>query len=81
MYLQEVKHLVSEIIASGEPYRIADLAITGRELIAIGFKGKEIQEELELLVKIISGNPKCNTREKLLVQAQHDWGELYGEDD
>ena len=79
-YLKEVRGLVNKIINSGEPYRIADLKITGRELIAIGFRGKEIQNELEQLIKIVSGNPECNTAEKLTEIANRDWRKRNGKD-
>lgn len=73
--LAEVKTLTSEIIQSGEPYRISDMAINGFDLRKIGFEGREIQEELELLIKIVSGNPQCNKKEKLLKQAKRDYDE------
>ncbi|MBQ9229353.1 MAG: HD domain-containing protein [Eubacterium sp.] len=71
--LQLVKTLITKIINSGEPYRISDMPINGKDLIEIGFTGREIQEELEKLIKIVSGNPECNKKEKLLLQARRDY--------
>ena len=73
--LHSVKNAVTQILNSGEPYRISDMPINGNDLKAIGFAGRDIQTELERLVKIISGNPECNTREKLLKQAERDYDE------
>lgn len=71
-YLEQVKELTKKIIASGEPYRISDLKINGNDLLAIGYKGKQISDELDRLINIVSSNPEFNTREKLLNQAKHD---------
>ncbi|MGN0457915.1 MAG: CCA tRNA nucleotidyltransferase [Eubacterium sp.] len=71
-YLEQVKELTRKIIASGEPYRISDLKINGNDLLAIGYKGKQISDELDSLINIVSSNPEFNTREKLLNQAKHD---------
>lgn len=74
--LKQVRKKTQSIIKSGEPYRISDLKINGSDLISIGFKGKEIQNELELLIAQVSGNPNCNVREKLLVFAQRDFEDI-----
>lgn len=71
-YLEQVKELTRKIIASGEPYRISDLKINGNDLLAIGYKGKQISYELDSLINIVSSIPEFNTREKLLNQAKHD---------
>lgn len=71
-YLEQVKELTKKIIASDEPYRISDLKINGNDLLAIGYKGKQISDELESLINIVSSNPEFNTREKLLNQAKYD---------
>ncbi len=68
-----VRTLTKEIIDKGEPYRIADLNINGDDLKKIGFDGREIQKELEKLINEVSGNPKCNLREKLIRQAKQDF--------
>ena len=51
---------------------MSDLAITGKDLIVLGYQGHEIAEELDALVKIVSGDPNCNTKEKLIHQAVSD---------
>lgn len=70
--LKKIRLLTQVVLDSGEPYRISDLAINGRDLTALGYSGKAISSELENLIKIVSGNPVCNTKEKLLHQAKVD---------
>ena len=70
--LYKIREITAQVIASGEPYRVSDLAITGKDLIALGYKGHEISEELDALVKTVSGDPNCNTKEKLLHRANID---------
>jgi tRNA nucleotidyltransferase (CCA-adding enzyme) len=71
--LNNIREKTKAIILSGEPYKISDLKINGNDLIAIGYSGKDIAEELDNLIKIVSGNPKCNTKEKLINQAKIDY--------
>lgn len=70
--LYKIREITAQIIASGEPYRVSDLAITGKDLIVLGYQGHKIAEELDFLVKIVSGDPNCNTKEKLIHQAVSD---------
>ncbi len=70
--LYEVKELAKEIVTSGEPYRTSDLKINGNDLLDLGYEGSRIADELENLIRIVSGNPACNTKEKLLHQAKQD---------
>ncbi len=74
--LRRVKSVLNEILANHEPYRISDLAINGNDLIKIGFTGSEIQEELERLVNLVSGDARVNKREKLLKAAERDFNEI-----
>lgn len=71
--LYHIKDLTADIISSGEPYRVSDLAITGNDLVTLGYQGHQIAEELDNLVRIVSGNPKCNTKNKLFHQAEVDF--------
>lgn len=70
--LYHIRELTKVIIDSGEPYRISDLAVNGNDLKALGYSGKDISAELEGLIRIVSGSPECNTREKLIKQATQD---------
>ena len=58
--------VLEEALQSGIPYRIGDLRIGGKELLAHGFCGKDIGQALEkLLHAVIDGRVK-NEREQLL---------------
>lgn len=62
--------LLSEILANGEPYRICDLKISGKELIKLGISGERIGETLEALRRSVSADPRLNTEELLLKKAE-----------
>lgn len=70
--LKKIRRQTKDIIASGEPYKISDLKINGNDLKDLGYRGHEIADELENLIKTVSGNPLCNTKEKLLRRAEKD---------
>ena len=54
----------------GEPVRIADLAVSGDDLIALGFKpGRLLQDIFCDLLEVIWEHPERNTREALLAEA------------
>lgn len=71
--LIQIKAKTRWIIDTNQPYKIADLKINGNDLKVLGYTGKQIQEELEVLITQVSGNPLCNTREKLLSMAMRDY--------
>ena len=71
--LKRIKFQTAEIIKSGEPYKISDLAVNGNDLKQIGYEGREIAEELDSLIKMVSGSPDLNTKEKLLHIAEADY--------
>ena len=58
--------LLNEILNTNEPYKISQLDITGNDLIALGFNGKQIGEKLNFLLNEVIKNPALNKREKLL---------------
>lgn len=60
------KKLLNEIINSNEPYKISHLDISGKDIINLGFDGKNVGEKLEFLLQEVIKNPSINTREKLL---------------
>ncbi|MBR3150333.1 MAG: HD domain-containing protein, partial [Eubacterium sp.] len=71
--LRQIMDKTVEIINSGEPYKISDLAINGNDLKEIGFVGHEIADELDRLINEVSGNPSLNSKEKLLHLAKADF--------
>ena len=44
----------------------ADLAVSGNDLIALGYQGKQIGEWLNKLYRIVVDDPSLNQREELL---------------
>lgn len=56
-FTQKERNLFAEVIADAPAYRIADLKIGGRELLAMGYKGADVGAALErLLVAVIEGD-------------------------
>lgn len=59
------------IIAEGQPYLIAHLAVNGRDLQKIGYKpGRIIGDTLKRLIDEVIIDPQLNTREYLLERAK-----------
>ena len=58
----------------GVPFGIKDLAVTGDDLAQLGYKGKQIGEELQRLLSICVGDPTRNQREVLLAISQKSVG-------
>ena len=55
-----------DILAKKQCFCLKDLAIDGKDLIAMGIKpGKKIGEELSRLLEAVLDNPELNTAEKL----------------
>ena len=68
--LHTLMELVRASEAKGEPVRISDLAISGNDLIALGFvPGRLLQDILCDLLDLIWDHPEKNTREELIKEA------------
>ena len=63
--LGAVKAELSGIMASGEPYKMSELAIDGGELEAIGFKGERVGKALTVLLEKVTEDPSLNDRSAL----------------
>ena len=65
--LNNVENTLKEIVDNKECFRVKDLDINGKDLIAAGVKpGKEIGEMLNKILKEVIKNPDINRKEKLL---------------
>jgi tRNA nucleotidyltransferase (CCA-adding enzyme) len=68
-----LRELLAQIRASeerGDPVRVADLAIGGNDLIALGFRpGRLLQDILCELLEVVWSTPEKNTREALIQEA------------
>ena len=65
--IDEVSRIFDGIIERGECLSLKDLAVNGKDLIALGMKpGKEIGETLEHFLQMVIANPSLNEKEILL---------------
>jgi len=62
----ETSSLLGAILASGECYSLDRLAVGGEDLIALGYRGKEIGETLRFLLEHVIDHPGNNERNILL---------------
>ncbi len=70
--LDKWERLYHEIVAKNQCVSLKTMAITGKDLIALGMKpGKEIGSMLDGLLQMVIENPECNTREFLLEEVRH----------
>lgn len=69
--LEKWEQLYAEIQERQECVTLKGLAITGSDLIAAGMKpGKELGDVLQKLLALVLDDPSCNTKEKLLTEAE-----------
>ncbi|MDR2952876.1 MAG: CCA tRNA nucleotidyltransferase [Treponema sp.] len=65
--LLQLADRVEEVLAKGRAFSIKDLAVSGKDLMAIGVKpGKTMGALLRALLETVLDDPAQNTREKLL---------------
>lgn len=71
-YISQYEHLYEVMKARGDCISLKQLAVTGRDLIALGVKpGRPIGEILALLLDEVIQEPKKNERTYLLEQAEN----------
>ena len=58
--------LCDSVVSSGDVTRIAQLAVNGRDLSSLGFRGRAIGEALQALLDAVIDDRTENTRESLL---------------
>ena len=69
--LEQWRTLYEEICARHQCVSLKDLAVTGADLIAAGWKpGRELGEMLQKLLELVLDQPECNTKERLLEEAE-----------
>lgn len=71
---KETETLAKKIINEKQPYNIKDLDISGKDIIKLGYEGKEIGEILNYLLNKVLEDPSVNKKEKLinLIQKKPD---------
>ncbi len=69
--LKKWRRLYEEMRRQEQCVSLRDLAVTGADLIAAGMKpGKELGAVLQKLLELVLDDPSCNTRERLLAEAE-----------
>ncbi len=64
--LEEWRKIYEEIVKEGQCVSLKTLAITGKDLIAMGMSpGREMGEVLEAALRLVLERPECNNREIL----------------
>ena len=70
-YLEEYRRLYEEILSKQQCLTKKDLAINGKDLIALGIQpGKQLGELLDDLLEHVLDYPEDNDRELLLTKAE-----------
>lgn len=69
--IEGILSIYRQVIASGQPYRISDLVINGKDLMNIGYRqGRDIGDTLKSLLEEIIIKPDLNNRNYLLRRAK-----------
>lgn len=69
--LEKWKELYGQVLEKKQCVSLKNLAVTGHDLIAAGMKpGKELGDILQGLLQMVLDDPECNTKEKLLAEAE-----------
>ncbi len=63
---KETEALAKKIINEKQPYNIKDLDISGKDIIKLGYEGKEIGEILNYLLNKVLEDSSVNKKEKLI---------------
>lgn len=67
-YLDALEALYIEIKENKEPFSVKNLNINGKDLMELGFQGKEIGDALNFLLEKVIENPDLNEKETLIKQ-------------
>lgn len=62
---EKIKDVAARIQERGDCLRISELALSGADLIALGYKGKAVGEVLSTLLEAVLDDPALNQKEKL----------------
>jgi len=67
------KELLFKMKGDGTPFSLLELQITAKELMDLGYEGREIGRELDLLFNACILEPKLNKKDLLLAKAKKDF--------
>ena len=71
--IEKWRKILDEMKADNTPFSIKELKISAKELMEIGFLGKEIGKEIEALFNLCIDNPEKNQKEELIKQAKRHY--------
>ena len=64
--LEELLEELNKIVEADEAFSVKDLAVHGNDLIALGFKGKEIGEKLNEILMLVIDDKLKNDKQAIL---------------
>ena len=67
----EMEAMMQMILERGDCCSLKQLAVTGKDIMALGCKGRAVGNVLDQLLDMVLVNPACNERQYLLEQAQN----------
>ena len=71
----EMEAVLAEILQRGDCCSLKQLAVTGKDITALGYKGRAVGAVLEYLLQLVLKDPARNHRTYLLEQAEgYKWG-------
>lgn len=73
---KDISALLLTVMREGFCSSIAELAINGSDLMALGYSGKQIGKTLEALFEIVLEKPEMNEKESLIKEALRLKGEI-----
>ena len=73
----DMEALLQQILDRGDCCTLKQLAVSGKEITALGCKGKAVGDVLDFLLDIVLKNPDCNEKQYLLEQARNYMKTLY----
>lgn len=65
-----IARTAEEIVRSGDCYTLSALAVGGREMIAVGFRGRAIGDALEHLLELVCRGSVANDADELIAAAE-----------
>ena len=64
--IKELQDELDEIVAAGDAFKISDLAVNGNDLLALGYKGKEIGNKLNEILLLVVDDKLQNRKKDIL---------------
>ena len=71
LHLRAIMRIYQDILDRGDCLSLAELAVTGGDLLEMGIKGRRIGETLDWLLHIVFENPDLNNKETLLSMVEN----------